>query len=119
MSFNFIAFCFSYIFTLFIRHFHPEAVERWQRHVLVSIFHLMGNTSDYASRNWGNVASYTVIPIAECLQRPENIQNCKGNCFFGGEGFVKFHVYGIVYKMHIKGIFLSIPVILEKFMPRS
>lgn len=32
---------------------------------------------------------------------------------------VKFHAYGIVYKMHIKGIFLSIPVILEKFMPRS
>lgn len=38
---------------------------------------------------------------------------------WGGVDFVKFHVYGIVYKMHIKGIFLSIPVILEKFMPRS
>jgi len=32
---------------------------------------------------------------------------------------VKFHACGIVYKMHIKDIFLSIPVILEKFMPCS
>lgn len=78
----------------------------------------MGNTSEYVFRNWRNVASYTVIPIAECLQGLENIQT-KGNCFFGGADFVKFHVYGIVYKMHIKGVFLSIPVILEKFMPCS
>lgn len=121
MSFNSATFCFSYILTLFIRHFHPEAVEHCERYVMISMFYLIGNTSDYASRNWGNVGSYAVNPIAECLQRPENIQS-KGNCFFvfrGGEGFVKFHVYGIVYKMHIKGIFLSIPVILEKFMPRS
>lgn len=34
----------------------------------------MGNSSDYVFGNWGNVASYTVISIAEYLKRPENIQ---------------------------------------------
>lgn len=71
-------FCCPYIFTLFIGHFHPEAIESWQRHVMVSIFCLMGNISDYAFRNWENIALYAVIPIADYLQRPENIQG-KGN----------------------------------------
>lgn len=43
----------------------------------------MGYTSEYVFRNWRNVASYTVIPIAECLQGLENIQT-KGNFFLGG-----------------------------------
>lgn len=60
-----MTFCFPFIFNLFIRHFHPEAIESWQRHVMVSIFCLMGNTSDYAFRNWENIVSYAVIPIAE------------------------------------------------------
>lgn len=33
----------------------------------------MGNSSDYAFGNWGNVASSTVISIAEYLKRQENI----------------------------------------------
>lgn len=76
-----MTFCFLYIFTLFIRHFHLEALESWQRHVMVSIFCLMGNISDYAFRNGENIASYAVIPIAEYVQRPENIQS-KGNFLF-------------------------------------
>lgn len=47
---------------------------------MVSIFCLMGNISDYAFRNWENIALYAVIPIADYLQRPENIQG-KGNFF--------------------------------------
>lgn len=76
----------------------------------------MGKTSERAFRNWGDVTSHAVVPIADCFQRPENIQS-KGEFFF--LDFVKFHIYGIVYQMHIKGIFLSVPVILQKFMPCS
>ena len=45
---------------------------------MVSTFYLMGNISDYAFRNWENIALYAVIPIADYLQRPETIQ-VKGN----------------------------------------
>lgn len=73
----------------------------------------MRNASDFTFRNWGNIASCAVIPLLN-IYKDQSIFKAKAIFYF-----VKFHVYGIVYKMHIKGIFLSIPVILEKFMPRS
>lgn len=81
LSFNSKTFCFPSYFhsihwTLFIQKQDKVGKDIGGQHIP-----LMGKTSKRAFRNWGDVTSHAVVPIADCFQRPENIQS-KGEFFF-------------------------------------
>lgn len=104
-------FCCPYIFTLFIGHFHPEAIESWQRHVMASIF-------VYGKHFWlciQKLGKYCFVCChSHCWLFTKTRKYSRQRQFFI---VLSSMLVALCTKMHIKDIFLSIPVILEKFMP--